>query len=123
MEGGYGLVLDEGGVLTAWMTDPASRTEQVRINTPLRAAEWYFVAATFDAQSARLARVSGAAAHVATGPDQCDRDGRDPALAVSGFTLHDTEKTMTLSQQGSPEQATACLVGLVKDLINTDADP
>ena len=41
VEGGYGLVLDEGGVLAAWLTDPAGRTERVRINTPLRAAEWY----------------------------------------------------------------------------------
>ena len=54
-EGGYGLVLDQGGVLAAWLTDPAGRTQQVRINTPLRTAEWYFVAATFDAQSGQLA--------------------------------------------------------------------
>ena len=54
-DGGYGLVLDQGGVLAVWLTDPAGRTERVRINTPLRAAEWYFVAATFDAQSGQLA--------------------------------------------------------------------
>ncbi len=45
--------------------------------------------------------------------------GRD----VSGFTLRNTEKTLTLCRQGSPEQATACLVGAVKDFILTHADP
>jgi len=45
--------------------------------------------------------------------------GRD----VSGFTLRNTEKTLTLCRQGSPEQATACLVGAVKDFILTYADP
>ena len=45
--------------------------------------------------------------------------GRD----VSGFTLRDVEKTMSLCQQGGPEQATACLVGAVKDFINNYADP
>ena len=54
-EGGYGLVLDEGGVLAVWLTDPAGRTEQVRINTPLRSLDWYFVAATFDAHSGEIA--------------------------------------------------------------------
>jgi N,N-dimethylformamidase len=54
-DGGYGLVLDEGGVLAVWLSDPAGRTQQVRIATPLRAAEWYFVAATFDAQNAQIA--------------------------------------------------------------------
>ena len=45
--------------------------------------------------------------------------GRD----VSGFTLRNAEKTMSLCRQGSPEQATACLVGAVKDFILTHADP
>ena len=45
--------------------------------------------------------------------------GRD----VSGFTLRDAEKTMSLCRQGSPEQASACLVGAVKDFILTHADP
>ncbi len=54
-EGGYGLVIDEGGVLAVWLTDPAGRTEQVRINTPLRSVDWYFVAATFDAHSGQIA--------------------------------------------------------------------
>ena len=78
-EGGYGLVLDEGGVLAVWLTDPAGHTEQVRINTPLRSVDWYFVAATFDAHSGQDRRVSGAVAYVATGPDPGDRNGHDPA--------------------------------------------
>ncbi len=45
--------------------------------------------------------------------------GRD----ASGFTLRDAEKTMSLCRQGSLEQATACLVGAVKDFILTHADP
>ena len=45
--------------------------------------------------------------------------GRD----VSGFTLRNAEKTLSLCRQGSPEQATACLVGAVKDFILTHADP
>ena len=45
--------------------------------------------------------------------------GRD----VSGFTLRNAEKTMSLCRQGNPEQATACLVGAVKDFIFTHADP
>jgi N,N-dimethylformamidase len=54
-DGGYALVLDEGGVLALWVSDSAGRREQVRMDTPLRATEWYFVAATFDAQSATIA--------------------------------------------------------------------
>ena len=53
-EGGYGLVLDAGGVLALWVSDSEGRRQQVRMDTPLRAAEWYFVAATFDAQSATI---------------------------------------------------------------------
>ncbi len=45
--------------------------------------------------------------------------GRD----VSGFTQRDAEKTILLCQQGSPEQATPCLVGAVKDFILTQANP
>ena len=55
VDGGYALVLDEGGVLTGWLTDSEGHTEQVRIATPLREAEWYFVALSFDAHSGRLA--------------------------------------------------------------------
>ena len=54
-DGGYGLVLDEEGVLALWLSDPEGRTEQIRIAAPLRAAEWYFVAAAYDAQNATIA--------------------------------------------------------------------
>ena len=51
--GGYGLCIDNGGVLALWLSDPvrdsAGRTEKIRLNAPLRPAEWYFVAATYDA--------------------------------------------------------------------------
>ena len=52
--GGYALMLDAGGVLALWLTDSEGRRQQVQGVTPLRTAEWYFVAATFDAQSGRL---------------------------------------------------------------------
>lgn len=53
-DGGYGLVLDEGGVLALWASDSEGHRQQVRSAIPLRDAEWYFVAATFDAQSATI---------------------------------------------------------------------
>ena len=52
---GYALVLEAGGVLALWLTDAEGRRRQVRGGASLRAAEWYFVAATFDAQSGTLA--------------------------------------------------------------------
>ena len=64
---GYGLFLGEDGGLELWIGDPSGRLEKIRTATPLRAwtatsafrglnqgvspPSWYFVAASFDAES------------------------------------------------------------------------
>jgi N,N-dimethylformamidase len=50
-QAGYGLVLDEAGDLALWLGDGHGRVARLRTGRPLRAAAWYFVAATYDAPS------------------------------------------------------------------------
>ena len=52
--GGYGLCIDASGVLALWLSDQDGRTEKVKLTSPLRPAEWYFVAATYDAYGSRV---------------------------------------------------------------------
>ena len=52
--GGYALCIDEGGALALWIGDQDGRTEKVRLTAPLRAIEWCYVAATYDAHSSRV---------------------------------------------------------------------
>ena len=52
--GGYALCIDEGGMLALWISDQEDRTEKVTLPSPLRPAEWYFVAATYDAHSSSV---------------------------------------------------------------------
>lgn len=47
---GYGLYIGEKGDLALWLGD-GKNVEQVATGKPMRANEWYFVAATFDAAS------------------------------------------------------------------------
>ncbi len=51
---GYGLFLDEGGNLALWIGDKDGRVERIRTGKPLRASNWYFVAAAYDAQSGKV---------------------------------------------------------------------
>src|SRR5262245_41520566 len=51
---GYGLFLDEGGDLALWVSSPEGRRERLRTGKPLRAGEWYFVAASYDAQTGHV---------------------------------------------------------------------
>ena len=67
-EAGYGLFLDRDGNLAVWLGDGKGRVEKVRSSRPLRASvsafasshrmvnlsNWYFVAATFDAEEGKV---------------------------------------------------------------------
>ncbi len=48
---GYGLFINEQGELALCLSDTQGQSCQIRSGKPLRAREWYFVAATYDAQS------------------------------------------------------------------------
>ncbi|MBM4257039.1 MAG: LamG domain-containing protein [Deltaproteobacteria bacterium] len=48
---GYGLAIDAQGALALWLSDAQGHFVHVSSGKALRKAEWYFVAATFDAQS------------------------------------------------------------------------
>jgi len=52
--GGYAFCIDEGGVLAVWISDQEGRIEKVRLAASLRKAEWYFVAAAYDAQNSTI---------------------------------------------------------------------
>ena len=83
VDGGYGLFLDEGGVLALWLSDQDGRVERVRTDHPLRAAEWYFVAATYDAQSATICLYQEPCAARCFRPpllaDECSPPSRGPS--------------------------------------------
>lgn len=49
--GGYGLFIDADGSLALWIGDGSGRVERLRTGQPMRSWDWYFVAATFDADS------------------------------------------------------------------------
>lgn len=51
---GYGLFIDEGGDLALWLGDKDGRVERIRSGKSLRASDWYFVAATYDAKSGKV---------------------------------------------------------------------
>lgn len=51
---GYGLCIDEAGDLALWLGDGTGTVERLSTGTPLRAHDWYFVAATYDATSGRV---------------------------------------------------------------------
>ena len=67
-EAGYGLFLDRDGSLAVWLGDGKGRVQEVRSGKPLRASapafasshrmvnlsNWYFVAATFDADEGKV---------------------------------------------------------------------
>ncbi len=50
---GYGLFLEAEGDVSLWLGDKGGQVERIRTGVPLRAATWYFVAATFDADTQR----------------------------------------------------------------------
>lgn len=52
---GYGLYLGENGDLGFWLGDNSGQVEHIYTGKPLRAREWYFVAATFNADSQQVA--------------------------------------------------------------------
>src|SRR5690349_9203068 len=58
---GYALVIGENGDLNFWL-GRGNEVEQISTGKPLRAREWYFVAATYDAAKgqARLYQLPGA---------------------------------------------------------------
>ena len=51
---GYALVIDEGGGLALWLGDEAGQVERVQSSNSLRVLEWYFVAATYDAETGQV---------------------------------------------------------------------
>ena len=51
---GYGLLVDEDGALALWIGDKGGRVEKFRAGHPLRAAEWYFVAGTYDGERGKV---------------------------------------------------------------------
>ena len=51
---GYGLVIDEDGSLALWIGDAAGRVERVGSSKSLQPLAWYFVAATYDAESGQV---------------------------------------------------------------------
>lgn len=51
---GYGLFLNESGELALWLGDPSGQQIWVASSKPLRAGEWYFVAASYDAQTGQV---------------------------------------------------------------------
>ncbi len=48
---GCGLVVGENGSLALWLGDDSGRVVRVGSGVPLRAAQWYFVAGVYDAES------------------------------------------------------------------------
>ncbi len=49
-EQGYGVFIDENGELAFWLGDQTGQVVRIRSGKPLRAREWYFVCASYDAQ-------------------------------------------------------------------------
>ena len=52
---GYGLFVDGGASLSLWLGDGKGTVETVSTGTPLRRAQWYFIAGVFDADSRAVA--------------------------------------------------------------------
>ena len=48
-DAGYGLFIGEDGCLAVWLGDGSGKVERVSVGVPLVRAQWYVVAATFDA--------------------------------------------------------------------------
>lgn len=51
---GYGLFIDEKGCLAVWIGDKEGKVEKVSTNQPLVSQTWYFVGASFDAESGKV---------------------------------------------------------------------
>ena len=51
---GYGLFIDEDGSLSLWIGDGDGKIERLSTDKPMRASDWYFVAASYDAGSGRV---------------------------------------------------------------------
>ncbi len=51
---GCGMVLDADGSLGLWLGDESGRVERASTGQPLRALNWYFVAASYDAASGQV---------------------------------------------------------------------
>ena len=51
---GYGLVIEDDGGLALWLGDDAGHVERVQSPKPLQALGWYFVAATYEAETGQV---------------------------------------------------------------------
>jgi N,N-dimethylformamidase len=51
---GYGLLIDENGELALWLGAASGQFARIRSGKALRASEWYFVAASYDAQTGEV---------------------------------------------------------------------
>ena len=51
---GYALVIDQDGGLALWLGDGAGQVERIGSGHSLRSSEWYFVAASYDAESGQI---------------------------------------------------------------------
>lgn len=101
-DGGYGLVVDEGGVLALWVSDAAGQRQQVRMGTALRVAEWYFVAATFDPRTETIALYQEP---VRTWPHDKTRVSETTATHLQAIHATETDFTMAgLWQSGVDSQ-------------------
>ena len=54
LEAGYGLFVDENGDLALWTGDGTGRVERLGAGAALRASQWYFVAASYDARAGKV---------------------------------------------------------------------
>ena len=51
---GYGLFVDEDGSLGLWLGDRTGKVERPRTGSAMRSGQWYFVAATYDADGQKV---------------------------------------------------------------------
>lgn len=95
---GYGLVIDEDGGLALWLGDESGLAVRVRSGKSLRALEWYFVAASYDAEGG-LVRLSQ---EPITGwPQDASRATVEQSTGVRGVGSHDVPFLMAGYWEGA----------------------
>ena len=85
---GYALVIEPEGDLAFWTWDSASTIRKVRIGQPLRASEWYFVAASYSAASHQVCLYQKAVSRwLLDSPGIVEKNLRAECAAGSGAPL------------------------------------
>ncbi len=93
-KGGFCLAVGADGALELWLGN-ASESRRFSTDTPMRAREWYFVAASFDSQSGRLRLVQDA---LANWPSDSSSIGVDSLCQVPPFS--DNDRPLLLAATG-----------------------